>query len=128
MAEPIEITPGVYTKPGKPEMTGLCILLDNQDAQWEVTTSDNYTTIIKIKSDSKWNVEEYTDPTTGKRKLQIFRESAKLNSLALKHFIQPTEEMYTPNNNAANNEGSELKIFYTTPDDSETPPIKLLSL
>ncbi|HZF39714.1 MAG TPA: hypothetical protein VE715_12885 [Blastocatellia bacterium] len=125
--EPIDIVPGVYTKPGKPEVMGLCIMIDNQDAQWEVTTSDSYTTIIKIKKGAKWNAQEYTDPKTGKRKVQIFREGAKLNSLALKHFIHPTEEVYTPNSNAANNEGAQLQIFYTTPDDRDTPPIKVLS-
>jgi len=125
MAEPIFVRSGVYTKPDNPETMGLCIVLDKQDAQWEVTTSDQYTTIIKIKNGSTWNAQEYTDPMTGRQKVLIFGEGAKLNSLALKHFIQPTEEVYTPNSNAANNEGSELMIFYTTPDDGDTPPIKI---
>jgi len=127
MPEPILVRPGVYSKPGKPEVMGLCIVLDNQDAQWEVSTSDHYATIIKIKNGATWNVQEYTDPNTGKRTVQIFCEGGKLNSLALKHFINPTEELYTPNASAANNEGSELKIFYTTPRDSDTPPIKIAS-
>jgi hypothetical protein len=123
--EPIDVVPGVYTVPGKPEVMGLCIMIDDQDGKWEVTTSDHYTTIIKIKKGSKWNVQEYTDPKTGRRKVQIFREGAKLNSLALKQFIHTTEEVYTRNAHAANNEASELKIFYTTPDDRHTPPIKI---
>lgn len=125
MPDPIEVIPGVYTKPGGREVMGLCIVLDNQDGKWEVTTYDHYTTVIKIKNGAKWEAEEYTDPKTGKRKVRIFCEGGKLNSLALKHFIHPTEGVYTPNGNAANNEMPELKIFYTTPDDSNTPPIKI---
>ena len=123
--EPIDIVPGVYTKPGEQEVMGLCIMIDNQDAQWEVTTSDHYTTVIKIKKGSKWNARVFTDPKTGKQRLQIFREGAKLNSLVLNQFIHPTEEVYTPNANAANNEESELKIFYTTPEDVQPSPIRI---
>jgi len=123
--EPIDIVPGVYTKPGEQEVMGLCIMIDNQDAQWEVTTSDHYTTVIKIKKGSKWNARVFTDPKTGKQKLQIFREGAKLNALVLNQFIHPTEEVYTPNANAANNEQSELKIFFTTPEDGHRPPVKI---
>jgi hypothetical protein len=112
--EPMEVTPGVYTMPGEPEIMGLCLMIDNQDAQWEVTRTAHYGTVIRIKNGSKWNVQEYTDPDTGKPKLQIFREGAKLNSLELKQFIHPTENMYTPNGNAAENEESQLRIFYTT--------------
>jgi hypothetical protein len=118
--EPIEILPGVYTIPGGPEIMGLCVIIDNQEAQWEVTTSAQYGTVIKIKDGSKWNAQEYTDPNTGKRKLQIFREGAKLNALQL---IEP--EADSPNGNAADNEESELKIYYTTPEDSHTPPITI---
>lgn len=125
MPDPIDIVPGVYTIPGKQEVLGLCIMIDDEDGKWEVTTSDHYTTTIKIKRGAKWKVQEYTDPKTGKRKLQIFREGAKLNSLVLKQFINPTEEVYTPNAHAANNEGSELKILYTTSEDSETPPTQI---
>ena len=128
MPEPIEVIPGIYTEPDGREVMGLCIVLDNQDAKWEVTKSEHYTTVIKIKNDAKWEVEEYTDEKTGKRKVRIFCEGGKLNSLSLKQFIHPTEGVYTPNGNAANNEMPELKIFYTTPDDSHTPPIKLKSL
>ena len=121
MAEiPINIFPGVYTEPGGREVTGLCIMIDNQDGKWEVTTSDNYTTVIKIKNGAKWSAEEYTDPKTGERKVRIFREGAKLNGLA-QQFIRPTEEAYTPNASAAKGEGPELKIYYTTPEDSHTP-------
>jgi hypothetical protein len=63
-------------------------------------------------------VQEYTDPNTGRRKLQVFREGAKLNALQL---IQP--EVYTPDGNAADNEESRLRFFYTTPEDGHTPPI-----
>src|SRR5215475_5352489 len=118
--EPIDIVPGVYTTPGGPEIMGLCIMIDNQDAQWEVTTTAQYGTVIKIKNGSNWNAQEYTDPNTGKLKLQIFREGAKLNALQL---IQP--EVYAPNGNAADTEESELKIFYTTPEDGHTPPITI---
>ena len=123
--EPIDVIPGVYTEPDGREVMGLCIVLDNQDGKWEVTESDHYTKVIKIKDGAKWEVEEYTDPKTGRRKIRIFCEGGKLNSVALKQFIHPTEDVYTPNGNAANNEWPELKIFYTTPDDSHTPPIKL---
>jgi hypothetical protein len=126
MAEPIYIRHGVYTKPGGGEATGLCIVLDNQDAQWEVTTSDNYTTIIKIKNSATWNAQEYTDPNTGKPILQLFCEGGKLNGLA-QDFTQPTEEAYATNASAASGEGPGLKIYYTTPKDSNTPPIKVLS-
>ena len=102
-------------------------MIDNQEAQWEVTTSDHYGTIIRIKNGSKWNAQEYADPHTGKPKLQIFREGAKLNSLALKQFIHPTEEAYTPNGNAPENEESQLRIYYTTPEDAHTPPITIPS-
>ena len=122
MPEPIDIRPGVYTKPGEREVTGLCIMIDNQDAQWEVTTSDHHTTVIKIKRGAHWNARVFTDPKTGKPKLQLFREGANLNSLVLNQFIHPTEEVYTPNANAANDETSDLKIFYTTPEDGNTPP------
>jgi hypothetical protein len=125
--EPIEIIPGVYTMPGEPEIMGLCVMIDYQEAQWEMTTTANYGTVIRIKNGSKWNVQQYSDPITGKRKLQIFREGAKLNSLALKQFIHPTEELYTPNANAANNEGAELRIFYTAPEDGHAPPITIPS-
>jgi len=125
MPEPIDIVPGVYKEADGREVMGLCIVLDNQDGKWEVTKSGHYTTVIKIKDGAKWEAEEYTDPKTGKRKVRIFCEGGKLNSLALKHFIHPTDEVYTPNGNAANNEWPELKIFYTTPDDSHTPPIKI---
>ena len=123
MAEPIEVKPGVYTKPGGSEVTGLCVVIDNQDAQWEVTTSDNYTTIIKIKDGAKWNAQEYTDPNTGNRMVQIFREGAKLNGLA-QDFTQPTEEAYTTSASTAKGEGPGLKIYYTTPEDGNTPPTK----
>jgi hypothetical protein len=123
--DPIEVFPGVYTKPGGVEVMGLCIVLDNQDGKWDVTTSDHYTTTIKIKKNATWKAEEYTDPKTGKRKVRIFCEGGKLNALALKQFIQPADEVYTPNGNAANNEWPELRIFYTTPNDSNTPPIKI---
>lgn len=123
--EPIEVIPGVYTKPDGKKVMGLCIVLDNQDGAWDVTTSDYYSINIKIKKNSTWKAEEYTDPETRKRKIRIFCEGGKLNSLALKHFIHPTEETYTPNGNAANDEWPEIKIFYTTPKDSETPPIKI---
>jgi len=112
--EPIDIVPGVYTTPGGPEIMGLCIMIDNQDAQWKVTTTAQYGTVIRIKNGSKWNAQEYTDPNTGKRKLQIFREGAKLNSLELKQFIHPTKDVYTPNGNAADNEESQARIYYTT--------------
>ncbi|HEU0184639.1 MAG TPA: hypothetical protein VFS27_04945 [Blastocatellia bacterium] len=117
---PIDIVPGVYTIPGQPEIMGLCVMLDNQDAQWEITRSDVYGTTIKIKSDSKWNVQEYTDPTTGKRKLQIFREGAKLNALRV---INPTQAEGSAYGNAAENDDQKLRIFYTAPEDSDTPPI-----
>jgi hypothetical protein len=120
---PIDIVPGVYTKPGEREVMGLCIMIDDQDDKWEVTTSDNYTTTIKIKNGSKWNVQEYTDPKTGKRKIQIFREGARLNSLEQK-FINRTEEAYTQDASAEKGGGPQLKIFYTTPEDSHKPPIK----
>jgi|SRR6185369_9417116 hypothetical protein len=123
--EPIEIVPGVYKKSGGTDVVGLCIVLDNQDGKWDVTTSDHYTTTIKIKKDAIWKVEEYADPMTGKQKVRIFCEDGKLNSLALKHFIHPTEEVYTPNAHAPKNEWPELKIFYTTPNDSQAPPIKI---
>lgn len=123
MAEPINIFPGVYKKSDGREVTGLCIVLDNQDGQWEVTTSDNYTTVIKIKNGAKWNAEEYTDPKTGERKVRLFHEGAKLNGLA-QQFIRPTEEPYTPNASAAKGEGPELMIYYTTPEDRHTPPRK----
>jgi hypothetical protein len=128
--EPIEVKPGVYTMPGEPEIMGLCIMIDNKEAQWEVTTTDHYTTVIKIKKNSKWNVQEYTDPKTGKKNLQIFREGAKLNSIVLRQFIHPTkekctEEVYTPNAHAAKNEDSELRIFFTTPEDGKVPPIEI---
>jgi len=125
MPEPIEVRRGVYTKPGGREVMGLCIVIDNQDAQWEVTTSEHYTTVIKIKHGAKWNVEEYTDQKTGKRTVQIFREGAKLQSLA-QQFIHPTEDAYAPIAVAANNEGPEIKIYYTTPEDNQNPPIKKL--
>jgi hypothetical protein len=124
MAEiPINIFPGVYTEPGGREVTGLCIMIDNQDGKWEVTTSDNYTTVIKIKNGAKWSAEEYTDPKTGERKVRLFREGAKLNGLA-QQFIRPTEEAYTRDASAAKGEGPELKIYYTTTEDSHTPPKK----
>jgi hypothetical protein len=126
MAEPINIFPGVYKKPGGREVTGLCIMLDNQDGQWEVTTSDNYTTVIKIKNGAKWSVEEYTDPNTGERRVRFFLEGAKLNHLA-QQFIQSTDEAYAPNASRANSEGPEIKIYYTTPEDSNTPPKKITS-
>ena len=121
--EPIDIVPGVYTKPGEREVMGLCIMIDNQDAQWEVTTSDHYTTVIKIKRGAKWNAQEFTDPKTGKRMLQIFREGAKLNRLA-QEFIHATVEAYAQDPSPAKGEGPALKIFYTTPEDSQTPPKK----
>jgi len=127
MAEiPINIFPGAYTKPGGREVTGLCIMLDNQDGQMEVTTSDNYTTVIKIKHGAKWSVEEYTDPKTGERNVRFFLEGAKLNHLA-QQFIQPTEGAYAPNASRATLEGPEIKIYYTTPEDSNTPPKKITS-
>jgi hypothetical protein len=100
-------------------------MLDNQDGKWEVTKSGHYTTVIKIKHGAKWEVEEYADPKTGKRKVRIFCEGGKLNALSLEHFIHPTEEVYTPNGNAMKNEMPEVKIFYTTPDDDHRPTIKI---
>jgi hypothetical protein len=122
MPEPIEIRRGVYTKPGGGGVMGLCIVIDSQDAQWEVIKSDQYTTVIKIEHGAKWNVEEYIDQT-GKRKLQIFCEGAKLDSLS-QQFTHPTEKGYANKARATDNEWPELKIFYTTPDDKNTPPIK----
>jgi hypothetical protein len=125
MAEiPINIRPGVYSKPGEREITGLCIMIDNQDAQWEVTASDNYTTIIKITHNAKWNVQEYTDPKTGNRMLQIFREGAKLNRMA-QEFVNPAEGAYTQDASAASGGGPVLNVYYTTPEDSHTSPKKI---
>ena len=121
---PIDVVPGVYTKPGEQEVMGLCIMIDNQDAEWEVTTSDHYTTVIKIKRGAKWNAQEFTDPKTGKRMLQIFREGAKLNRIA-QEFIKPTEEAYAQDAGAASGEGPMLRIYYDTPEDSDTTPIKI---
>jgi hypothetical protein len=123
--EPIEVIRGVYTEPGGRVVEGLCIVLDNQDGKWEVTTSGHYTTVIKIKDGAKWHVDDYIDPKTGKRQVRIFCEGGKLNSLELDQFIRPTEEVYTPNGNAAKNEWPGVKIFYTTPDDSHKPTIKI---
>ncbi|HEU0178834.1 MAG TPA: hypothetical protein VFV58_31610 [Blastocatellia bacterium] len=123
--EPIEVFPGVYTESDGRKVMGLCIVIDNQDGKWEVNKSEHYTTVIKIKDGAKWEAEEYIDPKTHKRKVRIFLEDGKLNSVTLKQFIHPTEEVYTPNGNAANNEMPEVKIFYTTPKDSHTPPIKV---
>jgi len=120
---PIDIFPGVYTKPGERQVMGLCIMIDNQDAEWEVTASDHYTTTIKIKRGASWNVQEYTDPNTGKRMLQIFREGAKLNRMA-QEFIYPTEKAYTQYASAASGEGPVVKVYYTTPEDNHTPPKK----
>jgi hypothetical protein len=120
MPEPIEVLPGVYTIPGQPAIMGLCIKIDNRDAQWEVKRSDHYGTTIKIKSDSKWNVQEYTDPKTGRRKLQIFREGAKFNAVQV---IRPTQAEGAAYGNAAENEEQKLRIFYTSPEDSNTAPI-----
>jgi len=120
---PIDVVPGVYTKPGEPEVMGLCIMIDNEDAEWEVTTSDHYTTVIKIKRGAKWNAREFTDQKTGKRMLQIFREGARVNRLA-QEFIHPTKEASTQDASAAKREGPALKIFYTTPEDSHRPPKK----
>jgi len=120
---PIDVVPGVYTKPGEQEVMGLCIMIDNEDAEWEVTTSDHYTTVIKIKRGAKWNAQEFIDQKTGKRMLQIFREGAKLNRLA-QEFTRPKEETDTKDASAAKGEGPALKIFYTTPEDSHTPPKK----
>ena len=125
MPDPIEIIPGVYTEAGGREVMGLCIVLDNQDGKWDVSTSDHYTTTIKIKKNANWKAEEYADPKTGRRKIRIFCEGGKLNALALKHFIQPTDEVYTPNGHVADNEWPELRIFYTTPDDKNIPPITI---
>jgi len=125
MPDPIDVFPGVYKTTGGLEVVGLCIMIDNQDAQWEVTTSDHHTTIIKIKRGAHWNARVFTDPKTGKPKLQLFREGANLNSLVLTQFVHPTEEVYTPNANAANNETSDLKIFYTTPEDVQPSPIRI---
>jgi hypothetical protein len=126
MPDPIEVLPGVYTEPDGRVVEGLCIMLDNQDGKWEVTKSEHYnSTIIEIKNGAKWHVDDYKDPKTGKRKVRIFCEGGKLNSLALDQFIHPTEEVYTPNGNAAKNEWPGVKIFYTTPDDSNAPPIKI---
>ena len=124
--EPIEVIRGLYKNPGGEMVEGLCIVLDNQDGKWEVTTSSNYkSTVIKIKDGAKWHVEDYIDPDTKKRKVRIFCEGGKLNSLELDQFIHPTEEVYTPNGNAANNEWPGVKIFYTTPDDGHKPTIKI---
>jgi len=120
---PIDVVPGVYTKPGEPEVMGLCIMIDNEDAEWEVTTSDHYTTVIKIKRGAKWNAQEFTDPKTGKRMLQIFREGARVNRLA-QEFIHPTKVASTKDPTPAKGEGPALKIFYTTPEESHTPPKK----
>jgi hypothetical protein len=57
-------------------------------------------------------VQEFTDPKTGKRKLQIFRAGANFNALQV---ILPTL--------AAENEEHKLRIFYTSPEDSNTAPI-----
>jgi len=123
---PINVVPGVYTKPDGGEVTGLCVVIDGQDAQWEVTTSDNYEIVIKIKKDAKWKVQEYADPMTGERKMRLFREGAKLNGVA-QEFINPTEEAYAQGASAASGEAPMLRIYYDTPEDSNTPPINIAS-
>lgn len=109
MSEPIEVTPGVYTKPGGSKVTGLCLMLDNQDGQWELTTTDNYTTVITIKKHAKWNAQDYTDPKTGKRKVQIFCEGATLMGLK--------EDFNEPTIGDPNSTGPGVKIFISTPND-----------
>jgi hypothetical protein len=124
MPEPIEVLPGVYTIPGGREVVvGLCIMIDNLDAQWEVVASDIDTTVIKINRGANWNAQVVTDPKTGIPKLQLFREGAKLNRLVQK-FIHTTEGEYTHDASEANDAGPVLKIFYDTPEDSQTPPKK----
>jgi hypothetical protein len=110
---PIEIVPGVYTTPGQPEIMGLCIVIDNQETNWEVIRTEQYGTTIKIKNGSIWNVQEYVDPNTGKQSLEIFRAGGKLNYLVLEQFIHLTEDVYTPNGNAAENELPMTRIFYS---------------
>jgi len=124
LREPINIVPGVYTKPGERAVMGLCIMIDSLDAQWEVTTSDHYEIVINIKKDAKWKVQEYADPKTGKQSLQIFREGAKLDRMA-QEFINPTDEAFTQGDGAASGAGPALKIYYTTPEDGQTPPQKI---
>jgi hypothetical protein len=111
--EPLDIVPGVYTIPGQPEIMGLCIVIDNQEANWEVIRTEHYGITIKIKNGSKWNVQEYVDPNTGKESLEIFRAGGKLNYLVLYQFIHPAEDVYTPNGNAAENELPMTRIFYS---------------
>jgi hypothetical protein len=89
---------------------GLCIVIDNQEANWEVIRTEQYGTTIKIKNGSIWNVQEYTDPKTGKRKLQIFREGANFNALQITRPAQAEGAAY---GNAAENEDQKLRIFYS---------------
>jgi hypothetical protein len=123
MPEPIEIVPGVYTESDGRVLAGLCIMIDNLDAQWEVIATDINTTVIKIKRGANWNAQVVTDPKTGIPKLQLFREGAIVNRLVQK-FIHPKEGEYTHDAGEAYGAGPVLKIFYDTPEDSQTPPKK----
>lgn len=113
--EPIDVRPGVYTEPGKPPVMGLCIVIDNQNGEWDVAETDDEVTIVTIKKGAKWRADEYPEPGTTRKKVQIFCEGGNLNSIVLKHFIHPTEDVHTPDDNPPAGEVPELKIHYTSP-------------
>lgn len=120
MSDPIEVRPGVYTEHGKESIMGLCIVIDAQEAGWQVKKS-NGKIIVTIPSNSSWRVMKVPDPDNPDEDyLQIFRIGGNLNSLALQSFLHPTEDVHTPNSDHPSNKPPAIKILYSHPDQPDT--------
>jgi len=119
MSEPIGVRPGTYPVPGQEEpVMGLCIVLDDAEASWEVTEENDYSITIKIPPTSPWRVNRAEDKDEpGSFYLQVFRKGAKINSIVLNSFVHPTDEVHTPNADSPKDAPPELKIHYTNPPD-----------
>ncbi|MFN0087527.1 MAG: hypothetical protein ACKVX9_19210 [Blastocatellia bacterium] len=114
--EPIIVRNGAYQEPGQPEIMGVCIFLDDRNDDWDVAETANDTIVVTIKKGAKWRVEEYTDPATLGKMIQIYCEGGDLNSVVLKNFVNPDGDVYTPSSNPPDGETATAKLIYTYPD------------
>ncbi|MFN0111888.1 MAG: hypothetical protein ACKVZH_23765 [Blastocatellia bacterium] len=115
--EPIIIKPGAYPIPGKSDVMGLCVVLNDAEANWKVTEKADGSITVNIPEDSPWRVNRAEDADKpGSHYLQVFRVDGSINAIVLQSFVHPTDDVHTPNADHPMDKPPQFKIFYTNPD------------
>lgn len=125
MSESIGIRPGVYTTRGQKEVMGLCVVIDDTEAGWELMENTDGSMTIHIPNRSPWRAMRGSDndDKKGSYYLQIFRVGGKLNSIELQSFVNSTGDVHTPNASHPADKEPGLKIHYTSPEAISAYPV-----